>query len=237
MNEYVVSVDIAKKRDYTAIMIVKDQAEIIDGAPALRQPDRTAHRFDVVHIDKFQGLTYPAIAKTIESLMSHTNMRNNSDLLVDGTGVGEAIVDLLRERMLNPLPIVFTGGTQEREVYSEMGTVFQSTTGKLAGARIIKEIHVPKENLVSAGRIIIQQRRLRVAQGLRWAPEFEKQLLGFRGKVNEKRVKYEAETENLHDDLVVCYLMAAWWLNRSRAEERVLPMESDKVNDWNPMDF
>jgi hypothetical protein len=56
--------------------------------------------------------------------------------------------------------------------------------------------------------------------------------------VNEKQhIRYEADTEALHDDLVVCYLMAAWWMTRSRAEERALPMESDKVYDWNPMDF
>jgi hypothetical protein len=239
MNEYIVSVDIAKKRDFTTIMITKDSPMIVDGKVILDQVDRAVHYFDVVHIDQFQGLTYPDIADTVTKLMSHSSIQNNADLLVDGTGVGEAAVDIMRLNALSPIPIVFTGGSQEREVHAEMGSIFQTTQGKLAGASVVKEIHVPKVNLVSAGKLLIQQRRLRVAPGLKWGPAFEKQLMGFRGKVNENKVKYEAETEDTHDDLVVVFLMTAWWIGRQRRSERdmVISAKNEQLSDWNPMDF
>jgi hypothetical protein len=240
LNEFAVIVDIAKKRDYTAIMVMRDTPEVIRGIDRLGTADRTLHYYDVSHIDKFQGLPYQDIADRVTDMMSHANLRNNADLLVDGTGVGEAAVDLIRERGNYPLPIIFTGGGQVREVYSDVGSIFGNVPGRLAGARTIKEIHVPKADLVTAGRVILQQNRLRVAKS-RWSDDFRKQLEAFRGKVNEKtnRIKYEAETEQDHDDLVVCYLMGAWWLTRRKEAdeipERIIGGGSG-VPDWDPFD-
>jgi hypothetical protein len=64
---------------------------------------------------------------------------------------------------------------------------------------------------------MLQQGLIAVAPS-RWSDDFRAQLAGFKGKVNEKtgHTKYEAETEELHDDLVVCYLMGAWWYARRK---------------------
>jgi hypothetical protein len=160
--------------------------------------------------------------------------------LVDGTGVGEAAVELIRRAGLNPLPILFTAAGAVKEKYADFGDVFGGRQGTLRGARILKEIHVPKKDLVTAGSILLQQRRIGAAPG-RWAEEFRKQLEAFRGKVNEatRRVVYEAEHESDHDDLVVCYLMGAWWIlnrrERNAIEERRVTPEEQAVYD--PLEF
>lgn len=242
MKEYAVIVDIAKKRDYTAIMVMRDSPEVVTGKPILNTSDRVIHFFDIAHIEMFQGLTYPEIIERVQFIMDFADIRNNADLVIDGTGVGEAPVDLLRASGFYPNSIVFTGGTQVRFVYSDVGGVFKGAPGQLLGAQTVREIHVPKADLVSAGVVILQQGRLRVAPSLRWAEAFRKQLEAFRGKVNEKtnRIAYEAKTEADHDDLVVCYLMGCWWFRNRKGSDEIpeQTMERELIsNDWDPFNF
>lgn len=239
MKEYAVLVDIARKRDFTGIMVMKDFPEVVPEIKAIGTGPRVIHFYDIVHIEKFQGLRYQEIADRVAAVTDHSDLRNNSDLLVDGTGIGDAAVELMRGKSLYPLPIIFTASGQAREVYSDMGSVF-GESGRLNAARVIKEIHVPKADLVAAGTLLLQQRRLRVAPG-RWADEFRKQLENFRGKVNEKtgRTKYEADTEAIHDDLVVCYLMGAWWFTNRKGKNEIPEREiaDNRSAGFDPMDF
>jgi hypothetical protein len=244
MNEFIVSVDIAKRRDFFGIMALRDKPEIIPASAVLETPDRIVHFFEVSLIEKYQGLTYEEMADRIAIVMRHINLRNNADLLIDGTGVGEAAVEQVRKRGLSPIPILFTGGEAYSEKYADFGSLFKGVPGQLNTAHILKEIHVPKKDLVAAGNILLQQKRVRVAEG-RWKKDFMKQMQAFRGKVNETKsgkthISYEAEHESDHDDLVVCYLMAAWWIQRRRARdaipERRLPAK-EAMTSWEPLDL
>jgi hypothetical protein len=222
VNEYIVSVDIAKRRDFFGIMILRDCADIVPGNEALETAERVMHRYVVTHIEKYQGMDYTDMAERLRVLDGHVSLRNNNDLLVDGTGVGEPAVELVRKAGLYPVPIIFSPGNKCSEKYADFGQVFRNAPGQLNRARVLREISVPKKDLVAAGSILLQQRRVEVAKG-RWSDEFRKQLMAFRGKVNEntRRVAYEAETESDHDDLVVCYLMAAWWIQNRRSREDI----------------
>jgi hypothetical protein len=212
-------------------MILKDIAAITLGATVIQTPDRITHRYDIQHIEKYQGLDYEAMSDRVAAIMGHIDLCNNSDLLVDGTGVGEAAVELIRKRGCYPIPIIFTGGETYHEVYTPAGHVFRDIAGRLQGAHVLKEIHVPKKDLTAAGALLLQQGRIAVAPS-RWREEFVKQLSLFKGKVNERtnRTKYEAESETIHDDLVVCYLMAAWWILH-RHDREALPEQVIGAND------
>ena len=111
-----------------------------------------------------------------------------------------------------PLPIV-TGGTEARPV-CDFGKVFGSSGssfGSFAGATVLKEMHVPKEDLVHAGMIIMQQGRMRMAANLQHAEDFKLQLTRFKG-ASTKRPDARATTTRRRDPrrpLVVTYLMAA----------------------------
>jgi hypothetical protein len=242
MNEFILTADIAKKRDYFALMLFRDTARIIEGNSTLETADKVIHYFDITNIEQYQGLGFEEMADRILTVMSNPLLKLNTTLLVDGTGIGEAAVELIRKRGLYPIPIIFTGGAASVERYSNMGEIFNNN--KLSGARVLKEISVPKEDLVAAGSVLMGQGRVRVAPG-RWTERFKTQLAGFKGKVNEKsgRVKYEAETEADHDDLVVCYLMGAWWIlhrhNRAWDGGKMDVVIKDKENTsgWEPDDY
>lgn len=237
MREYIAAFDIAKKRDYFAGMIFRRTPELVrddDGK------SRSLEMLDLVHIEKHGNLAYQDMAEVVATIMGHRDLKNNADLLVDGTGVGEAAVELIRAKGLEPTPIIFTGGAQAREILEPAGRIFGEGFSPL---RISKGWTVPKADMVAAGQIIMQQRRLRVAPGLRWADDFKKQLEGFKGKVNEAtaRRSYNAESDDLHDDLVVCYLMAAWWSHRHREDrsEKLYPArgEATVLPDWDPVNL
>ncbi|MDR2095874.1 MAG: hypothetical protein LBP76_10220, partial [Treponema sp.] len=232
--------DIAKKRDYFALMIFHDNAQIINGNKILESPDRVLHYYDIKKIEQYQGLGYEEMAARIAVILNNPQLRMNADLVVDGTGVGEAAVELMRKRGLYPIPVIFGGGDAPREHYAGMGEVFGGGGGPLSGAKILKDISVPKKDLVAAGNILLQQGRVRAAPG-RWNEDFKRQLSKFKGKVNEsaKHTKYEAETERDHDDLVVCFLMGAWWIlnrrERGANPERASP--GKETAGWEPDDY
>jgi hypothetical protein len=241
MHEFILTVDIAKKRDYFAIMVWRETARIVAGSRELETGDRLLCYHDITNIEMYQGLEYEGMAERIAQVMENPLLKLNTTLLVDGTGVGEAAVELIRKRGLYPIPVIFTGGGEVKEHFANMGEVFNNSKGRLSGARVTQSISVPKRDLVSAGSVLLQQGRVRVAPG-RWTGEFKKQLAKFKGKVNEAggRVKYEAETESDHDDLVVCYLMGAWWILRKGGGgpigDRRLA-DNSKVVGWEPYDY
>jgi len=240
VKEYAVLVDLAKKRDYTAIMVMKDSPQIVLGHETLKQPNKVVHYYDIVYIAQQQGMRYHTIVQEIGELMQRATLVENADLIVDGTGVGEGVVEIMREQGLQPIPIITTNSGLVREVYADVAEIFPGVP-KLR-ARTLKEIHVPKSDLVAAGQLLVQQERVRVAEKLKWAEEARRQFKSFRGKINErtKHKVYEAETEEEHDDIVICFLMGAWWFVSQRQQqeipERQLPVD-EEAGTWDPYDF
>lgn len=245
MNEYIVTVDLAKKRDFVALFVMKRTPVIVQGSKSLRSPTRVVNFLDVVHIDKFQNIPYPQVSRIICTRMGHTSLSNNADLLVDGTGVGAAVVDQMREDGLTPLSIITTGGGKVTEVHDQFGSTFGSPgDSRLHPVMSVKEYHVPKPDLIAAGQRILQQERVRVAPGVPWEAEFKAQMIGFKGQLNEgaRILKAEAEFERVHDDLVSCLLMGAWWFTREDVEEipeRPLPISSkiSRKGGYDPYDY
>jgi hypothetical protein len=239
MHEYILVSDIGKKRDSFALMLFHDNAQIVEGNKTLGTPDRVIHFYNIELIEKHQGLGYEGQADRIASVMKHPELIMNTDLLIDGTGVGDAVVELVRKRGLLPIPIIFSGGNSPIEHHAEFGNIFKDSGAKFSGIQVIDNITVPKKDLVNAGSVIMGQGRIRVAPQ-RWKEDFEKQLVNFKGKVNErtKKTKYEAETEQVHDDLVVVFLMGSWWiLNRKEKGIREQASSQNASTGWEPDEF
>jgi len=248
MNEYAVIVDPAKKRDFAATMVLKDSPQLVLGQEFLKQPNRIVHFYDIIYLQQKQRVPYHEIVEDTCQLMKHAALAENADLLVDATGVGEAVIEIMREKGLRPIPLVTTPGGQVHEVYADVGDVFSGIPSRLK-IKVLQEIHVPKADLVAAGQLLVEQERIRIAAGLRWAEEARTQFKRFRGKINErtKRKVYEAETEEDHDDFVICFLMGAWWFVKHRPQEELKEQAIEKASlqsrreaetgDWNPYDF
>lgn len=229
IKEFTISVDFAKKSDYTGIQIYKKVPVLIKGSKLLKQKDLIFCKFDLVFQDKFQNLKYTEIAEKIKSISLIDWMIGKNDIIVDGTGVGEVVVDLMREIGLKPYPLVYTAGNSVREVYAKMNDVFGGGNNDM---KVLKQINVSKVNLVDAGRIAMENGIIRVAPNIKYREDFKKQLAGFKGKLKEgkKAISYEAESESLHDDLVACFLQASWWFhyNKPKTDE----IEEDDMDEY-----
>lgn len=238
MSQYIVAVDIAKRRDYTAIQIYRDTPELIKGDARANSLDKHFHHQDLVYQFKGQDMRYQDLAMHIVRLLSDKKVQNNNDLIVDGTGVGVAVVDIFRERGLNPIPIVATAGGSARPIYSDIGNILGNGPA-LKGMKTVSEWHVPKVEMVQAGQVAMEQHLVRIAPNVSHLEDFKEQLMGFKGRFNENTnyTKYDAEDDDVHDDFITCYLMAMWWA-RTKSENTLAQRLSGAGDNtkWNPMD-
>ena len=227
MVGFIISCDIAQRRDYTALQVYRR-------TPTISRTDDKEFVFqDLVYQAKWQGITYTDLAHRLVQIVNRRDVVGNNTLLVDGTGVGVAVVDVLRDNGLLPVPIVATSGGQARPLYANVGEIFKES-GKIRGMQTIKEWHVPKVEMVQSGQVAMEQQIVRVAPNVDYLDDFKEQLFGFKGKFNEKthNTKYENETEGLHDDFITCYLQAMWWVYHGVSEQRVEHGGKDTV--WVP---
>jgi hypothetical protein len=116
-------------------------------------------------------------------------------LVVDATGCGRSVMDMVRRARLpisKLVPVNITGG-------------HQVTSG--GGFR-----NVPKKDLVGVVQTCLQGRRLKVAPGLREAKLLTRELQTFKTRVSVGTGNeiLEAWRERDHDDLVLAVALAVW---------------------------
>ena len=115
--------------------------------------------------------------------------------MVDATGVGAPVVDLLRQSGLEPIPVVITGGDKESR---SKGTW-----------------RVPKQILVSTMQVVLQTGRLQIASSLSDAQTLVQEMLDFRVKINvNAHAVFEPWRDGSHDDLVLSLAIALWEAER-----------------------
>ncbi len=149
----------------------------------------------IIGVDLGQARDYTAIAvlerfeDLIERLPAHERLR----ILVDRTGCGRPVVDLMRKEKLQVIPITITAGG--------------SVTGGAYGG-----YNVPKRELVSNLAILFQADRLKISRALPEAAQLVEELQNFKMKITlAGNDTYEAWRESDHDDLVLAAAMAAWY--------------------------
>jgi hypothetical protein len=199
-TRYVMAVDIGKLHDYTAITIIKSFR---------LNPTTKDRRHEVIHLERMRDLAYPEqirrIAERYHELEQHARTAHRSAtvrLLVDQTGVGEAIVDAMREAGLKPIGVFIHGGEGH----------------KREGNRV----RVAKKELVTSAQVAMQAKRLRISPEMDLAPALLKELLGFKFKLSatgHMRLGNDVgiERESPHDDLVLSVSMATWYLEKFKA--------------------
>jgi hypothetical protein len=178
---FLVGLDLGQARDYTAVAVVERLED---------QPSRYAVR----HLERFPlGTAYPAIVEAVTALLRRPPLWKYTPLVVDATGVGAPVADLLRRAGLVPVLVKIHGG--------------QSVTRDDEGA-----FRVPKRDLASVLAVLLQSRRLHVAASLRDAAVLVTEMLAFKVKISAGGTDmYEAWRERDHDDLVLAVALACWY--------------------------
>jgi hypothetical protein len=137
-------------------------------------------------------------------------------LAIDEGGVGKAVRDILLQAMSEgledgPRMVKFIPAT----VHGGASTTY--TNGFY---------HVPKRDLISAGLICYQNRKLRVGN-LKWRGTLEKELTNYRLKQNlaTGHAAFEPLREGEHDDLLFAVCLSCW------AFERAIPPQEHIVRE------
>jgi len=156
-------------------------------------------KYRVGHLQRFPLKTpYPAIVAQVATLVRDLAGREPRPLLrlvVDATGVGRPVVDLLRAEHLpaDLVAVTITGGDQ----VAQDGRAYR----------------VPKRDLVSTVQVMLQGERLKIAQQLPEAATLTRELLAFQVKISAETAhdSYGAWREGAHDDLVLAAALALWY--------------------------
>jgi hypothetical protein len=208
-----VGIDFGRNFDRTAVAVLDVVSQDLDEVTGKRPPARLwvnyLHRLP-------PRLPYPAQVSWIANFMDAQELRGAS-LAVDATGVGVAVVDLLRLEI--------------RQGFHEL-----SITGGNAATSEGTRHSVPKRDLVSRLSVAMQSRRLQVRADLPLATELLGELERFEVTINESgRDSYGAGTG--HDDLVLALSYAVWmaerggsaraWIDFAAAQGRPVPR-----TDW-----
>jgi hypothetical protein len=199
VTRYFVGLDLAPPGLPTALAVV--------GRPRLRPADPATTRpvYSLRHLHRFPpGTPYPAVVDAVVALL-RTPPLPFAWLLADYTGVGQAVLDLVRDGLRRGVdctfsPVVLTAG----------GTV---TIGPVGGYA------VPKTDLVGTLQVLLQTRRLQIATSLPDVATLVRELAAYRAKVAIGPGDALAWRDAPHDDLVLAAALAAWAGERALSRE------------------
>jgi hypothetical protein len=194
-SEYIVGLDLGQKQDHTAVSVL----EWAEAGEAVRDPATYEWKRDrvmrLVHLERIGlGTAYPGIVDRIRHLLA-TPQLAGSTLVVDATGVGLPVVDLLRAARLDCrlVPVTITGGVGE-----------SGHSGAYS---------VPKRDLITGLQVLFESGKFEMPD----TPATEdliRELAGMRAKPSRSgNWRYEGSP----DDLVLSLALAWWWARKQAA--------------------
>ncbi len=192
---FFIGVDLGQVRDYTAISIVERRE-------TAGEFDHTvwAHKKKVELLLRYLeriplGTPYPEVVDSVVSLTEEAELAGRCSLVVDATGVGKPVVDLLRRARPAAaiVPVVITGGET---------------------ASLDKGTHkVPKKDLVTEMLVMLEAGELGIAGGLEEGETLVAEMVAMRGRFTASgREQFMATS--VHDDLVLASALACWMIRR-----------------------
>lgn len=190
---HIVSADIGQVVDPSALALIERPAY----QPPLSPP------LAIRHMDRWHlGTSYLIIVEDICRFVERKELREPV-LVVDQTGVGRPIVDMLRSRVQCAfVPVTITSGAEP----TRDGTDWK----------------VPKRDLVSTMQLLFGTRRLQIARGVKQEELLLKELQNFRMKITTAgNDTFEAWRTGQHDDLVLAAAIGLW------VAEHALPVAWD----------
>jgi hypothetical protein len=193
---FFVGLDLGQQNDPTAIAVL-ERTSIRTGFDRVHWVPIEQDVYHLRHLERIPlKTTYAAIVAHVRELMQPLAPRVT--LIVDATGLGGPIVEMLKAaRLPGPLiPVTITSGDREN------GT------------------HVPKKNLISNLQILFELGELKIAAGLEETKAFIQELTTMQVKITPSaRETFSPAKSTDHDDLVLAAALAAW-----KARQKPVPL-------------
>lgn len=190
---FVSGLDLGQVSDFSAWAIAEKLP-----CPHPTRAGMNAWTYAIRHLQRWPlGTPYTQIVDEVREVC-RLRLRG-APLVVDGTGVGRAVVDLFRKagcagRLVS---VTITGGHSATEDADKRGW------------------SVPKKDLVGVMQALLQTKRLDVAKKLPDAETLRRELGNFKVKITAAANEtFGAWREGQHDDLVLAVAMACWFGER-----------------------
>jgi hypothetical protein len=206
VSDYYVGLDLGQSNDYTALAVIQ-KVPTYD-----QQAGKHDTELHLRHLKRYPLKTpYTTIADNVKDLLRGPPFTENhviggvvkkpqTELVVDKTGVGVAVTDLLTERGIKFIGVTITG------------------LGQKVNRSGVRDYNVPKQDLVAALEVPFHTGKLKIAEGIELWPTLRSELLTFRRKQNKitAHISYEHWRESEHDDLVLACALVCWKAGRKQ---------------------
>jgi hypothetical protein len=187
---FYIGLDLGQRQDHSAIAVVE--------RPDLRLPwmTRRPSTLLVRRVERMAlGTPYPRVVARVREIVHGIG---ECTLVVDGTGVGAPVVELLRSARLGcgVTAVTITGGEKE----SGSGAAWS----------------VPKRDLIGGVQLALENGDLRIARHMKEAGALVRELVDVRavdrvrGGLRTGKVRIGADGSGQHDDLVIALALACW---------------------------
>lgn len=204
-SSYYLGLDVGKVRDPAAIAVMERRSVFTPGPfePAGGAAGVTVTTYRIRHLERLPlGTAYPAVCDRVSAIADKIRL---ADVVVDCTGVGRPIFDLLADRGLHAA--VHGDGRLGVRV---VGVNF--TSGAVASTNDGRIWNVPKRDLVAGLVLLFQNRELQIAERLADAQVLVQELVNFQETISAAgRVSFGNDGTNAkHDDYVSAAALCAW---------------------------
>lgn len=189
-QRFVLGVDLGQASDYTALVAL----------------ERAENELHVRHAERLPlGMSYPNQVERVAALVGSPQLTHDVLVAVDSTGVGRAVVDLLRAALV-PLRTPLTGIT---------------ITGGSTASHVGSKWSIPKKDLIGAAQIALQSQVLKIASALPTAQLLSDELAAYQVKISEDgRDTYGNGRDAPNDDLVLGLAIAIYVATRPPRKRR-----------------
>ncbi len=175
-----------QRRDSSAIAVVERVWEPASTQEFMRTGRDGQWWFRVRMLERMRlGTPYPDVVRRVRDIAGLPLIALGRTVVVDGTGVGAPVVDLMRRAGMgcSVIPILITGGGRPG-------------VGLRGGYE-----SVPRSELLTGMQVLVQQGRLKVGARHQEAQALRQEMLGLQlaGKGTEA-----------HDDLAIAVALALW---------------------------
>src|SRR5579884_670412 len=202
---FFVGLDLGKRLDYSAICVV-EKAEPAPGVPGSRF-DHIQWMYTrpkgllVRHLERIHlGTPYTQVVARVEKVIEQLRQHGNCDLVVDATGVGMPVVDMLRDAKLDCslVPVLIVSGSEQHR-----------TNGVW---------HVPKLDLLAGVQSALERGLLRISRKIPESALLVEEMMNVTAKVRSSgSLRLGADGFGQHDDLVLAVALALWRSKRTGA--------------------
>ncbi|HEY9247516.1 MAG TPA: hypothetical protein VIO38_00205, partial [Rariglobus sp.] len=160
-----VGVDLGQCVDYTALALV-ERVEVQGEWDAAYYAWRKKRLLRLRHLERVPRKTpYPAVVDRVRQVVRDPAIGGDRQLVVDATGVGQAVVDMVDRAGLGckVRKVKITGGDREQYVDGYY--------------------RVPKKDLVARVQVLLQQGTLEIAKGLKHGATLAREMAEMRVRV------------------------------------------------------